>query len=835
MSDFNSGSIESSLELDRDPFIEGLRLAREDAQRFEDDQITATINLDDEDAHARIDELEARADELSGKDIHINVDVDTGAAEAKLGALEAEVAGVDGSAGAGSLLGSFGMLGSLMGPGLAALAATGIGALPALAAAATGGIIGLAGAFGIAGAGLAAFGLIAKSDFTDMQNTVKDLQAQQLKLNAATTDAQRQAALKAIADDTAKLQGPAGAAALAYEKLQTALAKLKADTAPAVFPVITQALNIMNQLLPKLTPLINATGSALGGIFERVSAAVGSPGFTKFMAFLSSNIGPVLDKLATAFGNIASGIGGGLENSMPLINKVLGGLDSLTADFNKFANSDGYKKFVDFASKSMPEVATALTPLLSTVKDIIVGLGPAVGPALLVISNLGIALDDMAKGGSLDAIVSFFSSLAINFGPLLPLLADVLNGLLPILATLLDLATPSVAAVIKEILPPLADVLDHLSESVKRLTPFFNALFGPNSPFVKNLGPLFKDIGHDIDLILAGFDKLTTGKSGDALLVMFHVMGQVMGVLPKALDDLVKSLQPVMPYLGPLILAILAIPLGPMLAFALIIAGLAEALARVVPWFISANETMGRFVADMKSWFADLPGKIVGYFVDAATWLLNVGSDIISGLWTGLQNGYFAAENWFLGLWGRITTTLGDIKDVLYQIGIDIIHGLFDGLKAGWSNSVGWLEDRANQIAGIFSGVLQTHSPSRVFHELGLNVMQGLHNGLAQGFTDVDRLLSQQSRKVASPGFGYSGNISMAAHAQGQQLALAQAQTQAMGTLSGQLVELTNAVKQVPEATGDHVSAKLKPVFASQAMTDHQMALQRGRQGAMGH
>lgn len=81
MPNFNAGAIEGTLDLDRSPFTQGLRLAREQAQRFEDQDFTAHLGVELDGLREAIDRLNDAADD---RDTTINADADTGAARTKL-------------------------------------------------------------------------------------------------------------------------------------------------------------------------------------------------------------------------------------------------------------------------------------------------------------------------------------------------------------------------------------------------------------------------------------------------------------------------------------------------------------------------------------------------------------------------------------------------------------------------------------------------------------------------------------------------------------------------------------------------------------------------------
>jgi len=109
------------------------------------------------------------------------------------------------------------------------------------------------------------------------------------------------------------------------------------------------------------------------------------------------------------------------------------------------------------------------------------------------------------------------------------------------------------------------------------------------------------------------------------------------------------------------------------------------------------------------SWLAGLPGRILGWFNDAGSWLYNAGVSIIEGLWNGIQS----MGSWIAG------AIMGLIKDV---------------------------------VPGPVLKILGINSPSKVFHEIGLGVTEGLVNGLIAGGPSTAAASTQMAKGVIAAG-----------------------------------------------------------------------------------
>lgn len=155
---------------------------------------------------------------------------------------------------------------------------------------------------------------------------------------------------------------------------------------------------------------------------------------------------------------------------------------------------------------------------------------------------------------------------------------------------------------------------------------------------------------------------------------------------------------------------------------------LANIASSAFSWIIHAGTSAA-------NWLAALPGKILGWFASAGSWLWNAGVNIVQGLWNGLCS------------------------------------------MAGWISSKvsGFIQEF---VTGPVNSVLHIFSPSRVFHQIGQYVGQGLMNGI----TSTGPQVAQSSRGLAYTTIKAFGSPSVALGVGGgRNLALAGAGARAVG------------------------------------------------------
>ena len=157
---------------------------------------------------------------------------------------------------------------------------------------------------------------------------------------------------------------------------------------------------------------------------------------------------------------------------------------------------------------------------------------------------------------------------------------------------------------------------------------------------------------------------------------------------------------------------------------------LVEIVTEIEQWGQQMWQAATTWVSDTVSavidWFANLPGRIW-------EWLKNVVSDI--GRWGSEL--YQKAKSAVVNVVNSIIGWFKDLPSNIYNIGKDIITGLWDGINS----MISWVWDK---ITGFFGGivngikdVLGIHSPSKVFAELGKYSGEGFSQGLSDSMSDA--------------------------------------------------------------------------------------------------
>jgi len=112
---------------------------------------------------------------------------------------------------------------------------------------------------------------------------------------------------------------------------------------------------------------------------------------------------------------------------------------------------------------------------------------------------------------------------------------------------------------------------------------------------------------------------------------------------------------------------------------------------------------------DILGFFKQIPNDILSVFTGAGSWLLDVGKDLLKGLWTGFT--YLTPEGLIIKFHSQILSALSDVGSWLLKAGEDLLNGLWHGIEAGASVITGvgkWiLNETMSGLSSIGSWLLQ--------------------------------------------------------------------------------------------------------------------------------
>lgn len=148
---------------------------------------------------------------------------------------------------------------------------------------------------------------------------------------------------------------------------------------------------------------------------------------------------------------------------------------------------------------------------------------------------------------------------------------------------------------------------------------------------------------------------------------------------------------------------------------------LGYALGKIIVWCITlpekAREAGKAFLENVINFFKNLPSNI-------ETWLLNAVAKVSEWNSKLREKGAEAAK----GLLTAVVDGLKNLPSKMLEIGGNIVKGLWQGIQ----NMIGWFKDKIhNFFSGIVDGVKDTldiHSPSKIFAWIGKMCIEGFED-----------------------------------------------------------------------------------------------------------
>jgi hypothetical protein len=230
----------------------------------------------------------------------------------------------------------------------------------------------------------------------ELQERIRREQAKdQAKRQADATKRAAAAASAAAAKSgakTAKLSPAEAIAAKQVKAFKDAYEAFQKELGPAVLPVITTGLDVVQKLFTPLTPLIKGSAGALVELEKAASKALGGKFWTTFFKDLTKEAPTAIGGLGRSFGNIIKGIAGIVQAFLPFTGTIVGGLEKVTAAFARWGTnlgkSEGFKAFIGYVRSNWPTIQTIFTNLVAAVKNVVSSLAPLGSTVLATISGI---------------------------------------------------------------------------------------------------------------------------------------------------------------------------------------------------------------------------------------------------------------------------------------------------------------------------------------------------------------------------------------------------------------------------------------------------------------
>ncbi|MEU7200263.1 hypothetical protein [Streptomyces sp. NPDC045470] len=433
----------------------------------------------------------------------------------------------------------------------------------------------------------------------------------------------------------ANVFGPAAQAGAGFlgvlSDLAATAAKVTATPqAQATFQALFQTLAAVGHVVSTVL------GAALSAVLPLLSTLVGT--LAGPLQALAAQLGPVLAKLATALGQalgpVVSALSGALAAILPIVGQLVSQLAVALAPI--------LKTIGETFGQLVTILATALQPILVQLPGIL-------GPILQAFSSLfGIVAPIV--GQLLQALAPALKTIGESLGQLLVALSPLIEALGKFLSEALQALMPVIQPIIKLIGELAAMFADNLASLIKNVVvPAINMI-------VALLNGDFSGAWEAAKQLLSGF-----------LTFLGDVLGNMKDLAARVLAKLVEKFR----------------EMG------------SEAWAAVREWganigrsAASAMQDFGRWIVnklrDVKQWFKDLPGNILGALGDMGHLLARAGADLIRGFMDGIRSMWRSLKNQLSRLTDMLPSWKGPAqrdRTLLTPAGRMVLDGFMDGIE----------------------------------------------------------------------------------------------------------------------------------------------------------
>ncbi len=166
--------------------------------------------------------------------------------------------------------------------------------------------------------------------------------------------------IKKLFDENAKLNATQSKAKQSFETMKKTYQSLVKETENPVLQAFTSAMQFTNTLLTKLRPLFLSSAQAVAKLMDQLNQSLDSPPIQKFLEYLNTSGGPMLETFGRAFGNVFKGLLSMLTAFAPLSASTAKGFEDMTARFAEWANglsgSAKFQSFMDYVNENMPKI-----------------------------------------------------------------------------------------------------------------------------------------------------------------------------------------------------------------------------------------------------------------------------------------------------------------------------------------------------------------------------------------------------------------------------------------------------------------------------------------------
>jgi hypothetical protein len=199
--------------------------------------------------------------------------------------------------------------------------------------------------------------------------------------------------------------------------LKPALVALRDLGAEELMPGLTESLNNLEDLGPRVAQIMQGFAGVLGDIADDSTASLASERYADFFEFISTEGPKTLQELATTVGDLAHGFSELWEAFAPLNSDFSSWLMDVADGFDGWASglssTEGFQEFIDYIRETGPQVADTLGAMFSAIVQLVQASAPLGGPVLAGIEAFSNAVATIADSDLGTPIMAGVTALAL--------------------------------------------------------------------------------------------------------------------------------------------------------------------------------------------------------------------------------------------------------------------------------------------------------------------------------------------------------------------------------------------------------------------------------------
>ncbi|MCA9367425.1 tape measure protein, partial [Candidatus Kaiserbacteria bacterium] len=412
--------------------------------------------------------------------------------------------------------------------------------------------------------------------------------------------------------------------------------------------------------------------------------------------------------------------------------------------------------------------AFLITPLIPS----LLGLGIALG--LIGVGFAGIGLGASLLAGAFKILASageaglktFFALLDGVILRIPDFLAALAEGLLEMGKTFLEgipVIVEMLGIIAEQLLETFISLIPDITEAIKQVIlatieilretvpEFIAAGFEILMAFLHGIEENIGEITTTVANIITGFLDAMAEKVPEIIDSVYNLIKAIIEGLIKKLPDLVNDLVPFGEDLIKGMLDGIVSGAEAVWTFFTDLPGdILDFFVDALSWLLEAGEwiTTGMFegigagAVAIWQWHVDLPDKILGYFSNSLSWLLEKGKNITTGLYNGIENAFTKVKNFFTGMPGKLQSFLVNALTDLKAKGIAFITGLFNGITSKWTEVADWFNNLAHRTRTAIGDA------TTILYTTGRNILIGLLNGLKSKWGDIVNWITEKAFSI---------------------------------------------------------------------------------------